>query len=92
MGGRFPFWHPSGTALYYVNDSTLMGVDVTWGDTPHLGAPRTILRSQNENFRRAFTISPDGAYFVAGEVLGNDTNRRMFIVENWFEEFKQLQK
>ncbi len=90
-GGDWPFWNPSGTTLFYVNDTTLMGVDVTWGDTPHLGAPRIILRPQSESFRGAFTISPDGAYFVAGEVLRNDTRRRMFIVENWFEEFKQQQ-
>jgi len=33
----------------------------------------------------------DGTHFVIGEVLDNDTNHRMFIVENWFEEFKEQQ-
>lgn len=93
-GGNYPFWHPSGNTLFYVTDSTLMGVDVNWGDTPHLGAPQTIIRSENENLAfqssmwsptRNFTISPDGTYFVVGKLIRNETSRRLFIVENWFD-------
>ena len=36
---------------------------------------------------RNITISPDGDYFVAGKLIGDDKSQRLYIVEDWFGKF-----
>jgi Tol biopolymer transport system component len=98
-GGDQPFWHPSGRTVYFLTDSTLMEVDVTWEDPPKLSLPRTRLHGRNLDLtfvrtwdtRGNVAISPDGSYFVAGKRLNEQSGGQIRIVEDWFEEFAPRQ-
>jgi Tol biopolymer transport system component len=94
-GGDAPFWHPSGNSLYYLSDTTLMKVDVVWGQSPKLSQPDVVMSMRQASSQALVStfpsngdiaISPDGTYFIFGRAVDRKKGARMLYVEHWLPE------
>lgn len=91
-GGDVPFWHPSGNSLFYFSDTTLMKVDMAWGETPKLSHPEMIVNMQQVapqalvstySSNGDIAISPDGTYFIFGRAVDGKIGQRLLYVDRW---------
>ena len=96
-GGGSPIWAPGGRELIYLDRAqrlTSVSIDTSRGDvrtgTPATFGPAPAIPGP----WRVFDVSPDGQRFLVIKQEGGapaDVPPRSFVVvENWFEELKQL--
>ncbi len=89
-GGGLPVWAPDGKAVYYWSAGRLMQADVqTTPSFRRVGSPQMLFEKRGVI---EYDIHPDGDRFLIiqrklGELEGGT---RVRVVENWFEELKQL--
>ena len=92
-GGTVPRWSAKGDRIYFVEDETLMEVDVVLRPAVQIGSPRKIfaLDSQSALNPRDFDVSPDGRLFAFGQevIPAQGSTKFLTLVENWSTEFAE---
>ena len=91
-GGEQPRWRDDGKELFYVQDDTIMlAVAATMGQTLNLGQPQRLFQTQDLNFRgypwAQYDVSADGQRFLTSTPVAEEAPS-VRIVENWYEEFR----
>ncbi|MCK5376342.1 MAG: protein kinase, partial [Acidobacteria bacterium] len=99
-GGFYPSWNPAGGELFFVQDQTVMVVDVETQPALHLGTPRPLFTMpvSGRSFGSTpdpFGVSPDGERFVVlrSEDSGavNSPPPSVVIVDSWMSEFEEAE-
>ena len=92
-GGDFPIW--VNNEIFFVNTKTnaLMVSKVSSRAKFKSAIPQKLFSPSSESiefeFRtRRYTITPDGKNILAVKKLGTAAERKIVLVENWLEEFK----
>ena len=90
--GLEPIWSPQGDKLYYRASDKWMAVSITTEPAFVAGVPRLIFEGPYLNVAGySYDISPDGKRFVVLQPEHYDSKvREIHVVNNWFEELKQL--
>jgi eukaryotic-like serine/threonine-protein kinase len=96
-GGAGPVWAPDGSTLYFRGEGgDIMAVRTTTSPTFTAGRPQPVFRYLGR-FRMsgtdvAYDIHPDGSRFIMVSELEDPTwfVSRVNIVQNWFEELKEV--
>jgi serine/threonine-protein kinase len=100
--GSAPMWSPDGAAIYYLEGSRLMAVEVTTEPGFSVGPPRELFDAPayrwlvGQGRHRNYDIHPDGDRFLVvagteastGVPVVSNTLGEPYIVTNWFEELK----
>ena len=94
-GGGQPRWSDDGKELFYVEENTLIAVEVS--TAPGFSTGRATRLFEDPSFagpRPDYDVSADGQRFVMIETLEAEPGKKpsIHIVENWFEEFRQRQQ
>ncbi|MBI3050348.1 MAG: hypothetical protein HYY76_18790 [Acidobacteria bacterium] len=99
-GGTRPLWARTGRELFYLSPTgALMRVPVEGGTAWTSGAPVRLLNEgcftiPGGNPGRTYDIAPDGLRFVMIKAGGRSDQTtvapQIIVVQNWFEELKQL--
>jgi dipeptidyl aminopeptidase/acylaminoacyl peptidase len=94
-GGRWPHWSPAGDRLYFVAEGKLMQVSFAASPRVVLGTPELVVDSRVTEFVpwRRFAVAPDGERFVVVRNVKKDDAADepidgIYVVENWFAEFR----
>jgi serine/threonine-protein kinase len=94
-GGSEPKWARNRPELYYRNGAgEMVAVLVSTGDEFTFGEelilfPATAYRS--DFFHAAYDVTADGERFVMSRLTDSETtDEELIVVENWFEELKEL--
>ena len=96
-GGMQPKWSGAGDELFYVNDNTLMAVDIGTGSVFTKGRPQPLFNGDKLGmlFESSFSglaplydVAPDGEHFVVVRPVGG-ARTYLNVVENWFAEFEK---
>ena len=90
-GGTQPRWSRDGKELFYVENDTLMSLEVTTDPVFSMGAETRLFSSPN--LVRpwpvpSYDVSADGQRFVLIEPVGGPRPPMIRVVQNWFEEFR----
>ena len=91
-GGSFPRWSSASGEIFFVNDDTVMVVDVETRPKLVLGRPRELFKGRPNGIQLApacrYDVTPDGQRFVVVLQVG-DTERPpgVTVVQNWLSEF-----
>jgi Tol biopolymer transport system component len=99
-GGRMPRWARDTGELFYISGSgpsvrALSAVTVQSTPEVVIGSPQQLFRSSlgiaNSVGALSFDVSPDGDRFaLLRPAVGSDLPpRRMILVQNWYEEFRE---
>jgi Tol biopolymer transport system component len=96
-GGTQPRWRRDGAELFYVLDNTvMMSVLITAEQSLGFGQPRKLFESEDLNFRGVswaqYDVSADGQRFLTSTPAEEEETGRIYIVENWYEEFRDRQQ
>jgi Tol biopolymer transport system component len=88
-GGGWPRWGPSGDELLYVDEGTLMAVEIDLEPSVRLGAPTELFSQSRTDYDlggpRQYDISPDGKRFlVVKNVVEVDNVPGLVFIDNWF--------
>ena len=93
-GGTWPRWSRKGDRIFFVNQETLMEVDVALGPEPRLGKPRALFTRKPLGWPLifgwppGFDVSPQGDKFVIVQALNDKQGEGGIVVlENWTGEF-----
>ncbi|HET6277349.1 MAG TPA: hypothetical protein VFG08_01050, partial [Candidatus Polarisedimenticolia bacterium] len=93
-GGMWPRWSAKGDRIYYVQEETIMEVDVAAQPQLRLGAPRIVLARKPLGWPlifgwpAGFAVSPGGDRFVIAQAVGDEPDLGGIVVlENWLGEF-----
>jgi serine/threonine-protein kinase len=96
-GGRDPRWSRDGRTLFFgtENGRQLFAVDITPGSVLTAGQPRVLLEDAMDPIvvgEQSYDVAPDGRFLVIrSEAAGIEgTAPPIVLVQNWFEELKQL--
>jgi len=99
-GGADPKWNPSGGELFFRGPGTaeIFSVDVKTEPSFSRGEPRLVATGQFNPGANYYDVSPDGQRFLTYQRVDDETdddvsstkNTRLAIVENWFEELKNI--
>ena len=90
-GGTDPVWTRNGREVYYRSDSTMMAVQIT---TDPLGYSTPQPLFPEDRFRKgpgpgtSYDVAADGRFLMVEE--DPDDSVRVIVVQNWFEELKEL--
>ncbi|MBT8400051.1 MAG: serine/threonine-protein kinase [Rhodothermia bacterium] len=89
-GGVMPVWSPDGKTIYYYSGNRVMAAAVE--TTPafrRVGVPKIVFERSNV---LDLDLHPDGDRFLllVRATTGTDTGARVRVVENWFEELKEI--
>jgi eukaryotic-like serine/threonine-protein kinase len=89
-GGNWPVWSRDGRELFYRQGSAVMAVTVRTTPKLILGIPQRLFTGPyvGVDGDRKFDVAPDGRRFLMLE--RTDEARHLVIVQNWFEELKDL--
>ena len=92
-GARQAVWSRDGKELFYLEEDTLVAVDVATGPNFSVGSAKKLF--QSEHFRpsdsHSYDVSADGQRFVLPErVEGAEPVVR--VVQNWYEEFRDREQ
>ena len=93
-GGTQPRWSRDGKELFYVKKDTLYMVAVSTLPTFTIGAATELFTSPDLEWpwrHPTYDVSLDGQRFVTVETIGEAPPARIRIVQNWFEEFRNLE-
>jgi hypothetical protein len=92
-GGKSPRWQADGRKLYYVEDQTLMAVEVSLGEDFSSGDSLPLFSDPSfldDPLFARYDVAPDGNSFAvisfSKETLASPPVIR--VVENWYEEFR----
>ena len=93
-GGLCPRWNPEGGELFYLEDSSLMAVEVESGDAFRSGAPTRVADGRYVGTRGGyggFGVSPDGKRFLLykEQVDAGEPRSELILVLNWFDELRE---
>ncbi len=94
-GGSFPAWAPNGEKLFYVNDNTMMAVEISTKPKFEASPPQQLFKSEylsigsNPSIPN-YDLSPNGDYFVMIRTEQGKAPTRLHVILNWFEELKRL--
>ena len=89
-GGTEPAWSLDGKELYYrSHDNMMMAVQVAT-DPPGYGTPRALFPDRFSKYGRSpfYDVAADGRFLMIEE--DPDDSVRVIVVQNWFEELKEL--
>jgi serine/threonine-protein kinase len=99
-GGRTPVWAPDGSALFFVNGSSLMAAPVQSTPAFRVGGPTTLFESRSlvldgrlrGNTGRTYDVSRDGQRFLMlkDTAAGETQQPGIIVVQNWIEELRVL--
>ena len=95
-GGTWPLWAPDGRELFYVGPQAMMSVAVETEPTFALGTRESLfdMALYRRLINRRVAISPDSQQFLllkeGGESEDTAAPPSIVVVQNWFEELKQL--
>jgi serine/threonine-protein kinase len=93
-GGLFPRWHPMGGELFYLEESSLMAVEVAGEGVFRSGVPERIVDGPYVGTLGGwggFGVSPDGERFLMfKQVIDPDEAGELVLVQNWFDELERL--
>lgn len=91
-GGTQVRWRDDGQELFYVEADSLMAVPVTTNPTLTIGTARKLFSDDNLRFRvgswLTYDVTPDGQKFVLREAEQGESEVKIRVVENWYEEFR----
>ncbi len=91
-GGTQPRWSRDGKELFYVENDTLVAVEVTTAPEFSMGAETRLFSSPNLVLPWPvpyYDVSADGQRFVLIEPVGGPKPPVIRVVQNWFEEFRE---
>jgi len=93
-GGSYPLWAPDMSEIYYRSSSSVMAVEIDLSESFEAGQPHALF---DDTYYDAsgfqYDLSPDGERFLMIKTYGDegdDGNRPIKVVTNWFEELKRL--
>jgi hypothetical protein len=93
-GGMWPRWSTRGDRIYYVQEETIMEVDLATHPQVRLGAPRIVLARKPLGWPLmfgwppGFDVSAEGDRFVVAQPVGAEQDLGGIVVlENWLGEF-----
>ncbi|MDA2933701.1 hypothetical protein MYX82_05105 [Acidobacteria bacterium AH-259-D05] len=94
-GGDQPVWARSGKELFYRSGQKMMVVSVETQPTFKAETPRVLFEGFYSpawfDLKSNYDISPGGQRFLMVEASGNENSlTQIHVVQNWFEELKQL--
>ncbi len=97
-GGTGPLWSRDGSELFYVSaDNVMVAVTVSSGERLEVGEPRVLFRFPPDllqiqsQFYTPWDIAPDGRFIMARSMTAaTQIEAPLIVVENWFEELKEL--
>lgn len=97
-GGMEPLWTKGGKELVYIDttNNSLVAVPITVGDGVEVGEPEVLVSALRLSGTVAsYTISPDGEKIVYLSPATEQSAEKpeftsLIMVDNWFEELKQL--
>ncbi len=94
-GGTWPLWAPDGHELFYEGPQDMMSVAIETEPTFTLGTRESLFETAlyRRGTARRVAIAPDGRFLLlkaSGESEDSATPSSIVVVENWFEELKQL--
>jgi serine/threonine-protein kinase len=98
-GGREPVWSRDGRELFYLRETMMMAVpvrmDTTFSFEPavELFESRYFITQATRALAYSYDVGPDGRFLMIeppGATAGADESGSIVIVQNWFEELKQL--
>jgi hypothetical protein len=90
-------WGSDGRKLYYTAGQSVFEVDVRFDPEPAIGTPQRLFEwpgiadVANVSSYSRFDVSADGERFLVQEALP-ETQSRVTIVQNWFEEFRDRER
>ena len=96
-GGVFPKWNGQGTELFYVEENTLMVVEVDTRSDFTFGDPQVLFTGEQVGVRlydggdaifSLYDVTADGQRFAVVRSEGGNIAPRITVVENWYAEFK----
>ena len=94
-GGIGPIWSRDGRELYYINNRTMMAVEIGPEQDSIVGTPEALFTleyqdhySTEGNLIRKYDISRDGRFLMLRRAKGAEA--QVICVHNWFEELKRL--
>ena len=94
--GRQPRWRRDGQEIFYVEGDTMIAVSVSTRPGFSVGKAARLFQSPNllwtlTGFAVKYDVSPDGERLVLREPVDTeDSQPAIRVVENWFEEFREL--
>jgi serine/threonine-protein kinase len=96
-GGRQPRWNPAGGEIFYLNGQSMMAVEIETESGFRAGNPRqlfqdpALLNGPTNAAGFQYAVAPDGERFlVLASGNGTGLEPRLRVVENWFQELKDL--
>jgi serine/threonine-protein kinase len=89
-GGRSGRWSADGDELFYLRGKVLLSVPVSTADGFTAGVPRRLFEWP-DGAPDSFAVFPDGERFLAIEV-DQPAAFGVWIIENWYEEFRDQEK
>ena len=93
-GGLFPRWHPMGGELFYVEESSLMAVEIADEGGFRSGVPERLFEGPyvaTLGGWGGFGVSPDGERFLLWEQATDSGEAgELILVLNWFDELERL--
>jgi Tol biopolymer transport system component len=90
-GGGQPRWSPNGKELFYVKGDTLFAIPVSTRPGFSFGTPKRLFCDPAFDWQfpnPAYDVAPDGRRFVLIDPVGPTRPPAIWIVQNWFTEFK----
>ncbi len=95
-GGHGARWRDDGKELYYVEDDALMAVPVTYSPTQSFGQPVELFRSRALRYSLSrvfpYDVTRDGQFFVVAEPVDQGPTESIWVVLNWYDEFRDREQ
>jgi len=82
-GGRLPRWRRDGNAIFYIENDTLMEVQLTIGATVKAGLPRNVFAAKNFLEGGGYAVFQDGKRFLVTEPVDPIPRPTITVVRNW---------
>ena len=97
-GGTQVRWRKDGKELFYVEGDSLMAVPISTNPTLTIGTPERLFSDESLRFAQGtnnwlnYDVTPDGQKFIVREPDLGDSNVRIRVVQNWYEEFREREQ
>ena len=93
QGGVQPRWSKDGKELFYVENGTLVAVEVSTRPSFTTGATTRLFQHPNLPTEHRYDVSRDGQRFVLVETIESEEAKApsIHVVQNWFAEFRDRQ-
>ena len=96
-GGSQARWRKDGKELFYVEGDSLMAVPVTTSPTLTIGAATKLFSDDRLAFLPPvawlnYDVAPDGQRFILLEAEAGESDVKLRVVQNWYEEFRDREQ